>query len=133
MPAYYQFLERTVNPDGSVTTQYCSTIHAQGAWNPHEQHMAPASGVMAVELEQFAPRADMRIGRISFDIFGLIHFGEFSITTRIIRAGKTIELLESDMQANGKTCIVARAWRMAMQDSKHIGGLEDPAILHPET
>lgn len=133
MPAYYQFLERTVNPDGSVTTQYCSTIHAQGAWNPHEQHMAPASGVMAVELEQFAPRADMRIGRISFDIFGLIHFGEFSITTRIIRAGKTIELLESDMQANGKTCIVARAWRMATQDSKHIGGLEDQAILHPET
>ena len=133
MSAYYQFLERTINPDGSVTARYCPTIHAQGAWNPHEQHMAPASGVIAAELEQFAPRPDMRIGRISYDIFGLIHFGQFTVNTRIIRAGKTIELLESEMQANGKTCIVARAWRMATQDSKHISGLEDNAVLHPET
>lgn len=133
MSAYYQLLDRTVASDATVTTRYCSNIHAQGAWNPHEQHMAPASGLMAAELEQFAPRTDMRIGRISFDIFGLIHFGEFSISTRIIRAGKTIELLESEMISNGKTCIVGRAWRMALQDSKSIGGLEDQAIFQPET
>ncbi|MGN5766350.1 acyl-CoA thioesterase domain-containing protein, partial [Acinetobacter calcoaceticus] len=72
-----------------------STVHAQGAWNPHEQHMAPASGVIAAELEQFSPRQDMRIGRISFDIFGLIAFGEFTIKTHVIRAGKTIELIEA--------------------------------------
>ena len=27
--------------------RFRSTIHAQGAWNEHEQHMAPASGIMA--------------------------------------------------------------------------------------
>ncbi|MGO4493749.1 thioesterase family protein, partial [Arthrobacter sp. 2YAF22_2] len=25
--------------------RFRSTIHAQGAWNVHEQHMAPASGI----------------------------------------------------------------------------------------
>lgn len=39
--------------------------------------------------------------------FGLIAFGEFTIKTHVIRAGKTIELIEAELQAQGKTCIVA--------------------------
>ena len=132
MTAYYQQLSRSTDASGTVTAQYCSNIHAQGAWNPHEQHMAPASGLLAAELEQFSPRDDMRIGRISYDIFGLISFGEFSIETSVIRAGRTIELLESKMLANGKTCVVARAWRMCIQDSSSVAGLEDQAIHHPD-
>lgn len=107
MSAYYQFINKTTDAAGVVTATYRSTMHAQGAWNEHEQHMAPASGIIAAELEDFQPRDDVRIGRISYDIFGLIAAGEFSISTRVIRPGKTIELLESQMQANGKTCIVA--------------------------
>jgi hypothetical protein len=76
MGAYYQFIDRQIDTEGVVTTRYCSTIHAQGAWNEHEQHMAPASGIIAAELAQFQPRDDVRIGRISYDIFGLIAAGE---------------------------------------------------------
>lgn len=132
MAAYYRLLNREQHADGSTTAYYTCNIHAQGAWNPHEQHMAPATGVMTAELEQFAPREDMRIGRIGLDIFGLIHFGDFSITTQVIRSGKTIELIEAEMQANGRTCIVARAWKMATQDTTKIAGLEDQPILKPE-
>lgn len=131
MSAYYTQLART-EVEGVVTARFLPNEHAQGAWNPHEQHMAPASGLLAAELEQYSPRSDMRIGRISFDIFGLITFGEFTITTQIIRPGKTIELVEAVMQANGKTCISARAWRMATQDSSSIAGLEDEVVHHPE-
>lgn len=133
MSSYYKLINKKTADDGTVVAHYSSTIHAQGAWNPHEQHMGPASGIMAVELEQFAPRSDMRIGRISFDVFGLIAAGEFSITTRVIRAGKTIELIEAEMQANGKTCVVGRAWRMSTQDSTEIAGLEDQAVSNPDT
>ena len=108
MSAYYQLLERKQNQDGTVTTFYSSNRHVQGAWNPHEQHMAPATGIMCAELEQFMPRDDMRIGRISLDIFGLIHFGDFSITSRVIRPGKTIELIEAEMQAEGRPVL----WRV---------------------
>lgn len=132
MSAYYQLLDREQDQDGTVTAYYCSNVHAQGAWNPHEQHMAPATGVMCAELEQFMPRSDMRIGRISLDIFGLIHFGNFSICTRVIRPGKTIELIEAQMQAEGKTCIVARAWRMCTADTSQVAGLEDQPVEHPE-
>lgn len=132
MSAYYQFLDRQKDEQGVVATRYRSTQHAQGAWNEHEQHMAPASGIIAAELEQFEPRDDVRIGRISYDIFGLIAAGEFAIVTRIVRPGKTIELLESELVANGRTCIVARAWRMCVSDSSEVGGLEDLAVQQPD-
>ncbi len=132
MSAYYQLIDKHIDAQGVVSATYRSTIHAQGAWNEDEQHMAPASGIIAAELAQFQPRDDVRIGRISYDIFGLIAAGEFSITTRVLRPGKTIELLESDMQAKGRTCIVARAWRMCVQDSSAVAGLEDQAIAQPD-
>lgn len=133
MSAYYQFIATETAADGAVTSTYTSTHHAQGAWNTHEQHMAPASGIIARELESFQPRDDMRIGRLSFDIFGLIPAGDFSITTRVIRPGRTIELVESEMQAQGITCIVARAWRMATQTSTEVAALEDKTVSHPDT
>lgn len=132
MGAYYQLLDRHQTQDGTVVANYHPFNHAQGAWNTHEQHMAPASGVISVELEKFAPRSDMRIGRISYDILGLIELTDFTVTTRNIRPGRTIELIESALSANGKTCVVARAWRMRLQDSSEIAALEDHHVTHPK-
>ena len=116
-----------------TTAHYRCNLPSQGAWNEHEQHMAASTGVLTYELEQFMPREDMRIGRISLDIFGLIHFGKFSITTQVIRGGRTIELVEAKMEANGKICIVARAWRMQTSDTSEVAGLEDERIGDPES
>src|SRR5690606_9452310 len=69
-----------------------STIHAQGAWNAHEQHMAPVSGILPHSIELFAPRPELRVARISYDILGLIPDGEFEIVTTMLRPGRTIEL-----------------------------------------
>lgn len=112
--------------------RYRSTIHAQGAWNPHEQHMAVATGIMAHELEVFQPREDMRMARISLDILGIIHGGEFEVQTRMIRPGKTIELIEAEMISHGRTAIIARAWRLKTGDSTPVAALEDEHLEHPE-
>lgn len=112
--------------------RYRSSWHAQGAWNEHEQHMGPASGILAYALENFEPRDDMRIARLSFEIHGLIHAGEFEITTRMIRPGRTIELVEAEMTAKGRTSIVARAWRVITGDSSAVAGSEDAKIPGPE-
>ena len=50
MSAYYQLIQRHIDKQGVVTAHYQSTHHAQGAWNAHEQHMAPATGVICAEL-----------------------------------------------------------------------------------
>lgn len=127
MNAYYQFINREIQENGDVCSTYRSTQHAQGAWNEHEQHMAAATGILTAELEQYNPRPQMRIGRIGLDIFGVIFAGEFQIITKTIRAGRTIELIESTMLAQGKVCIVARAWRMQTSDTQQVQGTEDVA------
>lgn len=132
MTSYYKFIKRDIAENGAIIATYAPTIHAQGAWNINEQHMAPATGIICEELSQFSPRENMRIARLSFDILGLINLSEFTIKTQIIRAGKTIELIEAIMSANGKDCIIARAWRIITQDTKAIAGLEDKAIKHPD-
>lgn len=130
MSSYYQLIDKKSDENGIITAHYCSTPHAQGAWNPHEQHMGPVSGVMVAELESAPNRADMRFARFSFDIFGLIPAGDFSITTRILRPGRTIELWEATLEAKNKVCVVCRAWRMVITDSSEIAELEDQTTEH---
>ncbi|MGY5318845.1 thioesterase family protein [Neomicrococcus lactis] len=112
--------------------RYRSTVHAQGAWNEHEQHMGPATGILVHELETFQPRDDLRMARVGLDILGIIHGGEFEVQTRMIRPGKTIELIEAEMISGGRTAIIARAWRLKTGDSEPVAALEDGPVQHPE-
>ena len=133
MSAYYNFVKREQQVDGVSVAHYKPTQHAQGAWNEHEQHMAPATGILTAELKIFAPQAHMRIARISLDILGLIPLDDFTITTRCIRPGKTIELIEAVMSSRGRDAIIARAWRLMTQDTSEIAGLEDQeSVYKPE-
>lgn len=128
MSFYYKLLDRELQEDGTQVAYYRPTENPQGAWNDKEQHMAPATGVICAELEYFRPEDNMRYARISLDILGMIHLSDFKITTRCIRPGRTIELIESIFESEGRTCIIARAWRLITEDTSAIAELEDRAI-----
>ena len=112
--------------------QFRSTIHAQGAWNVHEQHMAPASGIMADCLERHAPRDDVRMARLSYEILGLIPGGDFEVVTTTLRPGRTIELLQAELVAGGRVAIRLTAWRMITSDTSAVAAVEDACIPGPE-
>lgn len=109
-----------------------ATIHAQGAWNAHEQHMAPASGLLAHCLEHFEPRQDLQMARISYEILGLIPLETVEVAARMVRPGRTIELLEAEMNHGGRTAIRARAWRLATGDTSSVAALEDEPMPGPD-
>lgn len=121
--AYYQLISR----DGDRAT-YRSTLHAQGAWNVGEQHMAPATGVLSHEMLRFQAREGVRLVRLSLDIIGFIPGGEFTVTTRMVRPGRTIELVESVLEAHGRTSIIARGWRLQTSDTSAIEAIQEPRI-----
>lgn len=112
--------------------RYESTVHAQGAWNPHEQHMAPVSGLLTHSLERFQPRDGTRTARISFDIFGMIPDGEFEIVTTMLRPGRTIELVQAELVSGGRTAVRATAWRMQQSDTSTIAAIEDESMPGPD-
>ena len=109
-----------------------SPVHAQGAWNPHEQHMAPVSGILAHALEQFQPRPELRMARLSFDILGLIPDGEFEIVTTMLRPGRTIELVQAELVSGGRTVVRATVWRLQHSDTSAITAIEDAWMPGPD-
>ena len=107
--------------------RFRSTIHAQGAWNAHEQHMAPAD-----RLDRHEPRDDMRMARLSYEILGLIPGGEFQIVATTLRPGRTIELLQAELVAAGRVAIRATGWRMITSDTSAVAAVEDGTIPSPD-
>lgn len=130
MTAYYTPISRHTTDDKTTTAHYHSTDHAQGVWQPIEQHMAVATGLLAHELVRFFPRDDLAIARLSLDILGVIYQGETVVRTRFIRTGRTIELIEStlstfDKNGTERVSIIMRAWRLATSDTTAIAGTEN--------
>ena len=82
--------------------RFASTLHSQGAWQPGEQHLAVASGLMLAEVERRLP-SDKLVSGASFDILGVIHSGEFTVDVNVVRAGRTIELIEANAATASKS------------------------------
>ncbi|NNV08221.1 thioesterase family protein, partial [Geobacillus sp. MMMUD3] len=91
--------------------RFASTLHSQGAWQPGEQHLAPASGLVLAEVERRLP-SDKIVSRVSFDVLGVIHSGEFTVDVDVVRPGRTIELVEATMRHGERASIRARVWRL---------------------
>jgi hypothetical protein len=112
--------------------RFISTLHSQGAWQPGEQHLAPASGLILAELERRLP-SDKLVSRASFDVLGVIHSGEFTIDVGVLRQGRSIELIEATMRHDNVTSIRARVWRLSATDTIHVRGTEWSPLPPPET
>lgn len=113
-------------------TQFLSTLHSQGAWQPGEQHLAPAAGLVLAEVERRLP-SDKLISRVSFDVLGVIHSGPFTIDVQMVRPGRSIELIEARMLHGDQTSIHARIWRLAATDTRQVQGTEWAALPPRET
>jgi hypothetical protein len=111
---------------------FASTLHAQGAWQPGEQHLAPASGLVLAEVERRLP-SDKLVSRASFDVLGVIHSGEFTIDVEVVRPGRSIELVEARMRHGDLTSIRARIWRLAATDTTRVEGIEWTPLPPPES
>ena len=116
-------------PDG----RYQPTIHVQGAWNDHEQHMGPVSGLMVHAIDQHEPRAEMALARIGFEILGVIPAEPTSVAVETIRPGRTIELVEATLVAGHRPVVRARAWRIATSDTTEVAGGQPEPLPPPDS
>ncbi|WP_226913281.1 thioesterase family protein [Gephyromycinifex aptenodytis] len=112
---------------------YQPTLHAQGAWQPFEQHMAPVSGLIAHCLETFNGREDMQLSRVTYEILGMIPAAPSTIQCRTIRPGRTIELDEAVMSVNGRDVVRATGWRLSKQDTSSVSGGFPQPLPDPQT
>lgn len=107
-------------------TAFRSTLHAQGAWNDAEQHMGAAAGLLAHAAEIDHPRTDLLPVRFCYDILGFLPGGELEVVTRVVRPGRTIELVEATMSHGGRSCLRLNVWRIARGETAEAGTERTP-------
>src|SRR5690625_303799 len=106
------------------------TAHVSGGWNPEEQHIAPAIGLLAHAAEQDfrrrRPGDDLRLLRLSADILGVIPMESFTLDVEVLRPGRTIELVEVRLSHGGRAAVSARLWLSATYDTVGLQGSSLP-------
>ncbi len=94
-----------------------ATIHTSGPWDSRTQHGGPPSALMGRAIQHCAPRDDMIVSRFTCEILGAIPVGELEVTARVVRPGRSVELVEAVTRAAGRDVARASAWRVLRTSS----------------
>ncbi|WP_030484828.1 thioesterase family protein [Nocardioides aequoreus] len=124
--AYFERLDETT---------FRATEHTSGAWELEHQHVAPALGLLThlVERDRDARRDDGLVPtRLAFDILGVMPVDELVGTVRVVRPGRTVELVEATLQHAGRDAVVLRAWLMQPGETAGVAGTDLPAMPGPD-
>lgn len=107
------------------TARFDATENLSGAWSTSEQHIAPTIGLLThlVEADRDARRGnDLRIARVSADILGVLTLDPVEVDVRVIRPGRTIELVEAELRQHGRAAVIFRAWLLQRTDTTELAG-----------
>jgi hypothetical protein len=106
--------------------RYRATGHTAGPWDPAAQHAGPPSALVGGVIERCEPRDDLMVARVTCEILGPVPVGEVSVSARVARPGRSVELVEAVLRAGGRDAMLARAWRIRRADAPPVPS-RDPA------
>lgn len=96
--------------------QFVPSEFTRGPWDPRAQHAGPPSALLARALERCQPRDRMRIGRITVEILGPVPLAPLTVQARVVRPGRSVELLDASLTGPDGEVMRASAWRVAAGD-----------------
>jgi hypothetical protein len=88
----------------------------RGPWDPNAQHGGPPSALLARALERCEPREGARIGRVTVEILAPIPIQPLTVSARVARPGRSVEMLEASLEGREGEVMRARGWRLAEED-----------------
>jgi Thioesterase-like superfamily len=88
----------------------------RGPWDAGAQHAGPPSALLGRAVERCEPRDGMRVGRITFEILGPVPLAPLQADARVVRPGRSVELLEAALAGPDGEVMRARAWRLQAGD-----------------
>ena len=111
--AFYALEEGAPGVDGDRAVPSELT---RGPWDPHAQHAGPPSALLARALELCEPRDGLRIGRVTVEILAPIPIEPLTVSARVARPGRSVEMLEASLEGASGEVMRARGWRLAETD-----------------
>lgn len=99
-------------------TRFESTEHTAGPWGPGMQHMGPPAALLMRAVEQVP--GDGVVARLTVEVLGPVPVGELTVSARLERPGRSVEMVSAELVAGGRPAAVARAWRMGRSDTSAV-------------
>jgi hypothetical protein len=79
--------------------RFQATELTRGPWDPGLQHAGPPAALLGRAIERHGDRAGLRIARITFEIARPVPIAELTVATRLLRGGRSVELVEATLLA----------------------------------
>lgn len=101
---------------GSTPGAFTASEWTTGPWDPTLQHGGPPSALLARAIEQEPGSWPFTTVRIATEILGPVPVGEVQVTSAVVRSGRSVELVEAEIAAGGRTAVKARGWRIRQSE-----------------
>ena len=92
--------------------RWLATQQTSGPWDPRFQHGGPPSALLGRAVERCSPRPELVVARVTVELLGPVPFGELAVQARVVRPGRSVELVEAVLSAGGRDVARAAAWRV---------------------
>jgi hypothetical protein len=109
--------------------RYVPSELTRGPWDPDAQHAGPPAALLGRAVESCEPRDGMQVGRITLEILRPVPLDPLETTARVVRPGRSVELLEASLSGPDGEVMRATAWRLRPGD---VGLPSDGAPPGPE-
>jgi hypothetical protein len=96
-------------PDGEL---YLATELTRGPWDAGAQHAGPPAALLGRELELLPEADEFQLGRLTFEILRPIPIAPVRLSSRILRPGRRVQLVEAELSVDGEALMRATAWRL---------------------
>jgi hypothetical protein len=121
----YGQVDQWMTESGELVEEFAATEYAGSGWGPDMQHGGPVAALLTRAMDRCQPANGTRISRIVVEILGAIPLTTVRTSARMVRPGRRIALLESDLWAltrDGRWQLAAkaRAWRLAASATEEV-------------
>jgi Thioesterase-like superfamily len=95
---------------------YAPTELTRGPWDPDSQHAGPPAALIGREIERLDGGQERHVGRITFEILRAVPIDPLRVEARMVRPGRSVELVEASLLDAEGPVIRATAWRLRLAE-----------------
>jgi hypothetical protein len=96
--------------------RYVPSELTRGPWDPDSQHAGPPSALIGREIELLVSDSPRHVGRVTFEVLRPVPIAPLRVEARVIRPGRSVELVEAALSDDAGEVMRATAWRLRVDD-----------------
>lgn len=128
--------ESFYTPVDAADGSWLATPACAGPWSEQMQHGGPPSALLVrqAEIQARATREDLAAYRVAVDFLGPVPVGPVQVRARVVRSGRSVVLVDSELNVGGRTCLHSRTWliRREVPEPTPVVTGGDPDVAGPD-